>query len=51
MRISVQDLLDILAAYTSEEKIPRDFTDFERYDIGAAITYAAPYLNHTIVPA
>lgn len=51
MRIRVQDILDMLAAGTSEEEILRDYPYLERDDIRAAITYAAAYLNHTIVPA
>lgn len=51
MRIRVQDILDMLAAGTSEEEILRDYPYLERDDIRAAITYAAAYLNHTVVPA
>lgn len=51
MRIRVQDILDMLAAGTSEEEILRDYPYLERDDIRAAITYAAAYLNHTILPA
>jgi uncharacterized protein (DUF433 family) len=51
MRIRVQDILDMLAAGTSEEEILRDYPYLERDDIRAAITYAAAYLSHTIVPA
>jgi len=51
MRIRVQDILDMLAAGTSEEEILRDYPYLERDDIRAAMTYAAAYLNHTIVPA
>ena len=41
MRIRVQDILDMLAAGTSEEEILRDYPYLERDDIRAAITYAA----------
>jgi uncharacterized protein (DUF433 family) len=51
MRIRVQDILDMLAVGTSEEEILRDYPYLERDDIRAAITYAAAYPNHTIVPA
>lgn len=51
MRIRVQDILDMLAAGTSEEEILRDYPYLERDDIRAAITYAAAYLDHTIMPA
>jgi uncharacterized protein (DUF433 family) len=51
MRIRVQDILDMLAAGTSQEEILHDYPYLERDDIRAAMTYAAAYLNHTIVPA
>lgn len=51
MRIRVQDILDMLAAGTSEEEILRDYPYLERDDIRAAMAYAAAYLNHSIVPA
>lgn len=51
MRIRVQDVLDMLAAGTSEEEILRDYLYLERDDIRAAVAYAAAYLNHSIVPA
>lgn len=51
MRIRVQDILDMLAAGASEEEILRDYPYLERDDIRAAITYAAAYLDHTIMPA
>ena len=51
MRIRVQDILDMLAAGTSEEEILRDYPYLERDDIRATMAYAAAYLNHTIVPA
>jgi len=44
MRIGVQDILDMLdmlAAGTSEDEILRDSPYLERDDIRAAITYAA----------
>jgi uncharacterized protein (DUF433 family) len=41
----------MLAAGTSEEEILRDYPYLERDDIRAAITYAAAYLDHTIMPA
>ena len=41
MRIRVQDILDMLAAGTSEDEILRDSPYLERDDIRAAITYAA----------
>jgi uncharacterized protein (DUF433 family) len=50
-RIRVQDILDILAAGASEEEILRDYPYLERDDVRAAITYAAAYLHHTIMPA
>lgn len=51
MRIRVQDILDMLAADTSEEAILRDYPYLEHDDIRAAVAYAAAYLNHSIVPA
>lgn len=51
MRIRVQDILDMLAAGTSEDEILRDYPYLERDDIRAAMAYAAAYLNHGIVPA
>lgn len=51
MRIHVQDILDMLAAGTSGEAILHDSPYLERDDIRAAMTYAAAYLSHTIVPA
>lgn len=51
MRIRVQDILDMLAAGISEEEILRDYPYLERDDIRAAITYAAAYLDHTIMSA
>jgi uncharacterized protein (DUF433 family) len=51
MRIRVQDILDMLAAGTSEDDILRDYPYLERDDIRAAVAYAAAYLNHSIVPA
>ncbi len=45
------DFLDMLAAGTAEEEILRDYPYLEQDDIRAAISYAAAYLNHTIVPA
>jgi uncharacterized protein (DUF433 family) len=51
MRIRVQDILDMLAACTSEDEILRDYPCLERDGIRAAMAYAAAYLNHSIVPA
>ena len=51
MRIRVQDILDMLAAGTSEEEILHDYPYLERDDIRAAMAYVAAYLNHSIVPA
>lgn len=51
MRIRVQDILDMLAAGTSEKEILRDYPYLERDDIRAAMAYAAAYLSHSIVPA
>ncbi len=51
MRIRVQDILDMLAAGTSEDEILHDYPYLERDDIRAAVAYAAAYLNHSILPA
>lgn len=51
LRIRVQDILDMLAAGTSEEEILHDYPYLERDDIRAAMAYAAAYLNQSIVPA
>jgi len=39
MRIRVQDILDLLAAGTSEEEILSDYPDLEPDDIQAALIY------------
>ena len=46
-----QDILDMLAAGTSEKEILSDYPYLELDDIRAAMAYAAAYLNHRIVPA
>ncbi|ULA63740.1 MAG: hypothetical protein LZF86_110439 [Nitrospira sp.] len=51
MRIRVQDVLDMLAAGTPEEEILRDYPYLEHDDIRATLTYAAAYMDHTIVSA
>ncbi len=51
MRMRVQDILDMLAAGTTEDEILRDYPYLERDDIRAAMAYAAAYLSHSIVPA
>ncbi len=49
MHIRVQDVLDMLAAGTTEEEILQDYPYLEPDDIRAAIAYAAAYLNHSVV--
>lgn len=51
LRIRVQDILDMLAAGASEEEILRDAPYLERDNSRATITYAAAYLDHTIMQA
>ncbi len=51
MRIRVSDVLDMLAAGSSEEEILTDFPDLEPDDIRACLTYAASLSGHPVVVA
>lgn len=51
MRIRVQDILEMLAAGTSENEILDDYPYLEVEDLRAALAYAAMCLDHAIVTA
>jgi uncharacterized protein (DUF433 family) len=52
LRISVSDVLDLLAAGASREEILTDFPYLEKDDISAALEYAARAVDHrVIIPA
>lgn len=48
-RVRVKDILDLLAAGASQEEILEDYPYLEREDISAALTFAARYLDHTML--
>ena len=48
MRIRVKDVLDLLAAGTSEDEILQDYPDLEAEDIKACLQYAAAQANHAV---
>jgi uncharacterized protein (DUF433 family) len=49
LRISVSDILDMLAAGASREEILADFPYLEEDDISAALEYAARSVDHRVV--
>jgi uncharacterized protein (DUF433 family) len=49
MRIRVKDVLDMLAGGATQEQILADFPDLQAEDIRTCITYAARYLDHTVL--
>ena len=49
MRIRVKDVLEMLAAGTSEQEILRDYPYLEPEDIRACLEYAAAQVNHPVV--
>ena len=49
MRIRVKDVLDLLAAGTSEDEILQDYPDLEAEDIKACLQYAAAQANHAVL--
>jgi uncharacterized protein (DUF433 family) len=49
MRIRVKDVLDMLAAGTSEAEILADFPDLEAADLRAAMEYAAATVDHPVL--
>lgn len=51
MRIRVSDILEMLAAGSSEAEILTDFPDLEADDIRACLAYAAGLLGHPVVVA
>ena len=51
LRIRVRDILEMLAAGTSEREILDDYPDLEPDDIRAALAYSAAYLDHRVVGA
>jgi len=51
MRIRVADILEMLAAGTSEAEILVDFPDLQADDIRACLAYAATLTGHPVVIA
>ena len=51
MRIRVKDVLEMLAAGTSEAQILEDYPDLEVEDIRACLHYAAAQANHAVLQA
>lgn len=51
MRIRVTDILDLLAAGLSFEKILDEMPDLESEDISAAILYAKREIDHPVIAA
>ena len=49
MRIRVKDVLDMLAAGTSEQEILHDYPYLEPEDIRACLEYAAAQMDHAVV--
>lgn len=49
MRIRVKDVLDMLAAGTSEQEILHDFPYLEPEDIRGCLEYAAAQMDHAVV--
>jgi uncharacterized protein (DUF433 family) len=49
MRISVKDVLDLLAAGASREEILADYPYLEPGDITAALEYAAQQSDHPVL--
>jgi len=49
MRIRVKDVLDMLAAGSSEKEILGDYPDLETQDIRACLEFAASEMDHTIL--
>lgn len=47
--IRVKDVLDMLAEGATPEEILADFPDLEAADIQASISYAARYLDHSVL--
>lgn len=51
MRIRVTDVLDLLGAGLTFEKILDEMPDLERADIVAAIAYASHGIDHPVIAA
>jgi uncharacterized protein (DUF433 family) len=51
MRIRVKDVLELLAAGSSETEILADFPYLEREDIRACLAFAAAEADHAVLPA
>jgi uncharacterized protein (DUF433 family) len=51
MRIRVKDVLEMLAAGVTPERILADFPDLEAEDIRACLQYAAAQVNHAVLQA
>jgi len=51
MRIRVNDVLDLLAADLTPERILEELPDLEPDDIKACLQYASRLINHPIVAA
>ena len=51
MRIRVSDVLEMLAAGSSEAEILADYLDLEADDIRACLAYAASLARHPVVVA
>ncbi len=49
MRISVKDVLDLLAAGAGREEILKDYPYLEPEDITAALEYAAQPIDHPVL--
>jgi uncharacterized protein (DUF433 family) len=51
MRIRVKDVLELLAAGTTEDAILTDYPYLEREDIRACLAFAAAEVDHVVLPA
>jgi uncharacterized protein (DUF433 family) len=51
MRIRVKDVLELLAAGTTEDEILADYPYLEREDIRACLAFAAAEVDHAVLPA
>ena len=49
MRIRVQDILELYAAWQSSEQILDDFPDLEADDLKAALAYGAREIDHPVL--
>ena len=51
MRIRVTDVLDLLAAGLTQDRVLQELPDLEMEDILAALKYASQRLDHPVVAA